>query len=61
MKIMVIPAENTTFVAGSEIYGKMELFCKGDGSSKGKSELLVGEIGVELIGYEGIQSPIPTT
>jgi hypothetical protein len=54
MKIMVLPAESTTFTAGGEIYGRMDLNCKGDGGgSKGKSELLVGEIGIELIAYDG--------
>lgn len=51
---MIIPAENTTFIAGSEIYGRMDVICKGDGGSKGgKSELLIGELGVELIAYDG--------
>jgi hypothetical protein len=54
LKILVIPAENTTFVAGGEIYGRMDINSKGDGGgSKGKSELLVGEIGIELIAYDG--------
>lgn len=52
---MIIPAENTTFVAGSEIYGRMDVICKGDGGSKGgKSELLIGELGIELIAYDGV-------
>ena len=51
---MIIPAENTTFVAGGEIYGRMDVICKGDGGSKGgKSELLIGELGLELIAYDG--------
>ena len=50
---MVIPAESTSFLAGNEIYGKMEVICKGDGGSKGKVELLIGEIGIELIAYDG--------
>jgi hypothetical protein len=59
MKIMVLPAESTTFTAGGEIYGRMDLNCKGDGGgSKGKSELLVGEIGIELIAYDG-RLPFP--
>ena len=30
------------------------MFCKGDGGgSKGKSELLLGELGIELMGYDG--------
>jgi len=53
LKINVFPAENTTFVAGGEIYGRMDISCKGDGGSKGKSELLIGELGIELIGYDG--------
>lgn len=53
LKILIIPAESTTFLAGTEIYGRMDVICKGDGSSKGKPELLIGEIGVELMGYDG--------
>ena len=53
MKINVFPAENTTFVAGGEIYGRMDISCKGDGGSKGKPELLLGELGIELTGYDG--------
>ena len=54
LRIMIIPAENTTFVAGGEIYGRMDVICKGDGGSKGgKSELLIGELGLELIAYDG--------
>jgi hypothetical protein len=60
LKIQITPAENVTFLAGSEIYGRMEVFCKGDGGSKGKSELLLGELGVELIGYDG-NPPCPPT
>ena len=53
---MVIPAESTTFLAGNEIYGRMEVNCRGDGGSKGKSEILIGEIGIELIAYDGTSS-----
>jgi hypothetical protein len=60
LKILIIPAENTSFLGGSEIYGRMELLCKGDGGgSKGKPELLIGELGIELTGYDGI-SPLPS-
>jgi len=52
---MIIPAENTTFIAGSEIYGRMDVICKGDGGSKGgKSDFLIGELGIELLAYDGI-------
>ena len=55
LRIMIIPAENTTFIAGSEIYGRMDVICKGDGGSKGgKSDLLIGELGIELLAYDGI-------
>jgi hypothetical protein len=53
LKINVFPAENTTFVGGGEIYGRVDISCKGDGGSKGKSELLLGELGIELTGYDG--------
>ena len=53
-KINVIPSEFTTFVAGGEIYGRIDIACKGDGNAKGKSELLLGELGIELIGYDGL-------
>jgi hypothetical protein len=56
---MVVPAENTTFVAGGEIYGRMDVSSKGDGGSKGKSELLLGELGIELIAYDG--KPLTTS
>jgi hypothetical protein len=53
LKINVVPAEFTTFVAGGEVYGRMDIMCKGDGNNKGKSELLLGELGIELIAYDG--------
>jgi hypothetical protein len=53
IKINVIPSEFTTFVAGGEIYGRMDISSKGDGHAKGKSELLLGELGIELIAYDG--------
>jgi len=53
LKINVVPAEFTTFVAGGEVYGRMDIMCKGDGNNKGKSELLVGELGIELMAYDG--------
>jgi hypothetical protein len=60
MKVMVNPAENCTFVAGGEIYGRMDVSCKGDGGHKGKCEILVGELGIELTGYDGTPfSPHP--
>lgn len=59
IKINVIPAENTTFLAGGEIFGRMDISCKGEGGSKGKPELLIGELGIELIAYDGI--PLNTT
>jgi hypothetical protein len=31
----------------------MDIMCKGDGNNKGKSELLLGEIGIELMAYDG--------
>jgi hypothetical protein len=53
LKLMVIPAENTTFVAAGEIYGRMDVNSKGEGGSKGKPEILIGELGIELTAYDG--------
>jgi hypothetical protein len=53
LKLMVIPAENTTFVAAGEIYGRIDVNSKGEGGSKGKPEMLVGELGIELTAYDG--------
>lgn len=53
LKLLVVPAEDTTFVGGGEIYGRLDIHSKGEGGSKGKVELLIGEIGIELLGYDG--------
>jgi len=52
LRIIIVPAESTTFVAGGEIYGRMELLCKLE--PKAKADFLIGEIGIELIAYDGI-------
>jgi hypothetical protein len=53
LKLLVVPAEDTTFTGGGEIYGRFDIHSKGEGGSKGKPELMIGEIGIELLGYDG--------
>jgi hypothetical protein len=51
--MMVIPSEDTSFLAGGEVFGRLDFVSRGEGGSKAKPEILVGEIGVELLGYDG--------
>ncbi|OLL21691.1 hypothetical protein NEOLI_001083, partial [Neolecta irregularis DAH-3] len=57
IKIKII-LHKTTFVAGGEIFGRMDLVVKSSKSfgSKKLGSFTVGEIGIELLGYEEVQS-----
>lgn len=56
-KVKVYPSQNT-FVAGGEVFGHMDIISdEGFRAQLGSTQVLVAEIGVEIIGYEEIQHP----